>query len=172
MKREFNHPPESKSGRTYWRSVEELANSPGFQDRLKREFPQGAAELEGDEISRRGFMKFMGASLAHGGHRPQRLPPSVAAHGAFQQGRRMGNPRQCASLRDRDAAPRRRASTGGHLLQWPSDQARGQSARARLHRHDRFPWPGRDPRSLRPRPLQSSVEGRRTRQRLFRAKLG
>ena len=67
MKREFHHPPEPKSGRKYWRSVEELANTPGFQERLKREFPQGAAELEGDEISRRGFMKFMGASLALAG---------------------------------------------------------------------------------------------------------
>ena len=38
-----------------------------FRERLAREFPQGAAELEGDEISRRGFMKFMGASLALAG---------------------------------------------------------------------------------------------------------
>jgi molybdopterin-containing oxidoreductase family iron-sulfur binding subunit len=67
MKREFHHPPEPKTGRKYWRSVEELANTPGFQEQLKREFPQGAAELEGDEISRRGFMKFMGASLALAG---------------------------------------------------------------------------------------------------------
>jgi molybdopterin-containing oxidoreductase family iron-sulfur binding subunit len=67
MKRQFNHPPEPKTGRAYWRSVEELANTPGFRERLAREFPQGAAELEGDEISRRGFMKFMGASLALAG---------------------------------------------------------------------------------------------------------
>ena len=67
MKREFHHPPEPKSGRKYWRSVEELANTPGFQEQLKREFPQGAAELDGDEVTRRGFMKFMGASLALAG---------------------------------------------------------------------------------------------------------
>jgi MoCo/4Fe-4S cofactor protein with predicted Tat translocation signal len=67
MKRQFNHPPESKHGRRYWRSMEELAQTPGFKERLAREFPQGAAELEGDEISRRGFMKFMGASLALAG---------------------------------------------------------------------------------------------------------
>jgi molybdopterin-containing oxidoreductase family iron-sulfur binding subunit len=67
MKRVFNHPPEPKHGRRYWRSLEELADTPGFRERLAREFPQGAAELEGDEISRRGFMKFMGASLALAG---------------------------------------------------------------------------------------------------------
>ena len=54
-------------GKHYWRSLEEAANTPEFRARLEREFPQGAAELEGDEITRRGFMKFMGASVALAG---------------------------------------------------------------------------------------------------------
>jgi molybdopterin-containing oxidoreductase family iron-sulfur binding subunit len=67
MKRIFNHPPEPKHGRRYWRSLEEFANTAGFRDRLQREFPQGAAELEGNEVTRRGFMQFMGASVALAG---------------------------------------------------------------------------------------------------------
>ena len=67
MKRIFNHPPESAKGRKYWRSLEELAGTPEFRARLEREFPQGAAELEGDEVTRRGFMQFMGASIALAG---------------------------------------------------------------------------------------------------------
>jgi molybdopterin-containing oxidoreductase family iron-sulfur binding subunit len=67
MKRIFHHPPEPKHGRRYWRSLEEYADTPAFREKLAREFPQGAAELEGGEVSRRGFMQFMGASLALAG---------------------------------------------------------------------------------------------------------
>ncbi|MCE0523079.1 MAG: TAT-variant-translocated molybdopterin oxidoreductase [Methylacidiphilales bacterium] len=67
MKRIFQHPPAPQTGRTYWRSLEEAAQTPEFRAQLEREFPRGAAELEGDEISRRGFMQFMGASLALAG---------------------------------------------------------------------------------------------------------
>jgi len=67
MKRIFNHPPPPAAGRQYWRSLDEFAATPEFRARLEREFPQGAAELEGDEMSRRGFMKFMGASVALAG---------------------------------------------------------------------------------------------------------
>jgi len=67
MKRIFNHPPEPKHGRRYWRSLEEFAATPEFRAKLEREFPQGAAELEGNEVTRRGFMQFMGASIALAG---------------------------------------------------------------------------------------------------------
>jgi MoCo/4Fe-4S cofactor protein with predicted Tat translocation signal len=67
MKRIFKHPAAPTTGKKYWRSLEEFADTPEFRARLAREFPQGAAELEGDEISRRGFMQFMGASLALAG---------------------------------------------------------------------------------------------------------
>jgi len=67
MKRIFNHPPAPATGRKYWRSLEEYAGTPEFREKLQREFPQGAAELEGNEITRRGFMQFMGASIALAG---------------------------------------------------------------------------------------------------------
>jgi MoCo/4Fe-4S cofactor protein with predicted Tat translocation signal len=67
MKRIFNHPPALTTGKKYWRSVEELADTPEFRAKLEREFPQGAAELEGNEVTRRGFMQFMGASIALAG---------------------------------------------------------------------------------------------------------
>jgi molybdopterin-containing oxidoreductase family iron-sulfur binding subunit len=53
-------------GREYWRSLEELAETKEFQERLEREFPQGAAQWL-DPVSRRNFLKLMGASLALAG---------------------------------------------------------------------------------------------------------
>ena len=67
MKRIFQHPPEPERGKKYWRSLEELAGTPGFAERLEREFPQGAEEFNGGEVSRRHFMKIMGASTALAG---------------------------------------------------------------------------------------------------------
>ena len=54
---------EQTRGPEYWRSLEELAGSPEFQEMMYREFPRGASEWV-DEVSRRGFLKLMGASLA------------------------------------------------------------------------------------------------------------
>ncbi|MFL6583976.1 MAG: TAT-variant-translocated molybdopterin oxidoreductase [Chthoniobacterales bacterium] len=67
MKRVFEHPPEVKTGRRYWRSLDELSDTPEFHQWLEREFPSGAAQLSGDEWSRRGFLKLMGASVALAG---------------------------------------------------------------------------------------------------------
>jgi MoCo/4Fe-4S cofactor protein with predicted Tat translocation signal len=55
-----------KTGPEYWRSLEELAGSPAFQEALHREFPKGASEWV-DSVSRRGFLKVMGASMALAG---------------------------------------------------------------------------------------------------------
>jgi len=57
---------EKASGPEYWRSLEELAGSPAFQEALHREFPKGASEWV-DTVSRRGFLKVMGASMALAG---------------------------------------------------------------------------------------------------------
>ncbi len=53
-------------GPEFWRSLEELAQTPQFQELLAREYPQGtAAWLAG--VDRRQFLKLMGASLALAG---------------------------------------------------------------------------------------------------------
>ncbi|MCA1643780.1 MAG: TAT-variant-translocated molybdopterin oxidoreductase, partial [Acidobacteria bacterium] len=58
----------SKQGREYWRSLEELAETPEFDDLLHREFPRQASEWDpSDEVGRRSFLKLMGASLALAG---------------------------------------------------------------------------------------------------------
>ena len=67
MKRVFQHPPESPTGKHYWRGLGELSDTPEFRQWLEREFPPGASELNGDEWSRRDFLKLMGASMALAG---------------------------------------------------------------------------------------------------------
>jgi MoCo/4Fe-4S cofactor protein with predicted Tat translocation signal len=67
MKRVFEHPPEKLTGKQYWRSLDELSDTPEFRGWLEREFPSGAAQMNGDEWSRRGFLKLMGASMALAG---------------------------------------------------------------------------------------------------------
>src|SRR5579863_10357514 len=59
-------PKKDKAGPEYWRSLEELAGSPAFQEALHREFPKGASEWV-DSVSRRGFLQLMGASLGLAG---------------------------------------------------------------------------------------------------------
>jgi len=59
-----------QSGRDYWRSLDQLASTPEFQDLLEREFPRQAVGWSEDEdgvSGRRNFLNLMGASLALGG---------------------------------------------------------------------------------------------------------
>src|SRR6184192_4100410 len=67
MKRVFQHPPEPLTGKHYWRGLGELNDTPEFRQWLEREFPPGAAEMNGDEWSRRDFLKLMGASMTLAG---------------------------------------------------------------------------------------------------------
>ena len=53
-------------GKRYWQSVDELAGTAEFQAAVEREFPSSAQEWV-DPVSRRGFMKLMGASMALAG---------------------------------------------------------------------------------------------------------
>ena len=55
-----------KSGKEYWRSVEEFVDAPEFEEFVKNEYPAHAEEWD-DTLSRRNFVKVMGASLAFAG---------------------------------------------------------------------------------------------------------
>jgi len=54
------------TGPTYWRSLEELAEEPGFDEVMHREFPRLASEWP-EGCSRRDFLRLAGASLALAG---------------------------------------------------------------------------------------------------------
>lgn len=72
----------SQSGKDYWRSVEEFTGTPEFEEKIKGEFPIGA-EVKDDSLSRRNFVKVMGASLALAGlsgcviQPPEKIVPYV-----------------------------------------------------------------------------------------------
>nr|MBA2379853.1 TAT-variant-translocated molybdopterin oxidoreductase [Blastocatellia bacterium] len=72
----------SQGGKDYWRSVEEFADAPEFEEFVTREFPD-QAEAWDDSISRRNFLKVMGASLALAGlsgcviQPPEKIVPYV-----------------------------------------------------------------------------------------------
>ncbi len=87
-------PMKRRSGPIYWRSLDELAQTPEFQEAVRREFPND----EWDRLppaSRRQFLKVMGASMAFAGltacrwpteeivpfaHRPEGRTPGVPLH--------------------------------------------------------------------------------------------
>ena len=56
----------SRGGATYWRSLEELAETPEFGELLDREFPRFASEWP-DGVSRRNFLQLAAASLGLAG---------------------------------------------------------------------------------------------------------
>jgi len=58
---------QSKTGKQYWRTLEELAEDPNFEELLHREFPRQAPSEWDDSVDRRDFLKLMAASLAFAG---------------------------------------------------------------------------------------------------------
>ncbi len=56
----------AKTGRAYWRSLDELADTPEFREAVFREFPASATEML-NSADRRQFLKIMGASMALAG---------------------------------------------------------------------------------------------------------
>ncbi|MBX3462623.1 MAG: TAT-variant-translocated molybdopterin oxidoreductase [Planctomycetes bacterium] len=87
-------PVADPNGTTYFRSLGELENSPEFQRILASEFPEGITEAP-DEVSRRGFLGVVAASVALAGltscrkpvtkilpfnKRPEGFKPGIAQH--------------------------------------------------------------------------------------------
>jgi MoCo/4Fe-4S cofactor protein with predicted Tat translocation signal len=58
---------QSKTGKQYWRSLEELAEDPRFEELLHNEFPRQAPSEWDESVDRRDFLKLMAASLAFAG---------------------------------------------------------------------------------------------------------
>ena len=57
-----------KTGKRFWKNLDELADTPAFQELMQEEFPRQASGGEWvNSVSRRGFMKVMGASFALAG---------------------------------------------------------------------------------------------------------
>ena len=56
----------ASEGKRYWRSLEEIARTPEFEEMMHREFPEQASEWQ-QGMSRRNFLKVMAASLALAG---------------------------------------------------------------------------------------------------------
>ncbi len=63
----------SAQGKTYWRSLDHLAETPEFKELVGKEFPDGADELK-NPVSRRKFLSLMGASMALAGLTSCRRP--------------------------------------------------------------------------------------------------
>ena len=113
-------------GPQYWRTLDELAQTPEFEEMLHREFPRHASEWT-DKSSRRDFMKIMGASLALAGLSActrQPLEP-IVPYVRQPQNLVLGKPLFYAT-----AMPlgRLRHRAAGGEPRRPSDQDRRQSA--------------------------------------------
>src|ERR1700723_533199 len=59
---------DGKTGRRFWKSLDELADTPACHELMREEFPRQSGSNECvDSVSRRGFLKVMGASLTLAG---------------------------------------------------------------------------------------------------------
>ena len=61
-------------GPEYWRSLDQLAETEEFQTFMEKEFPQHVEEVKANPVSRRKFLKLMGASVALAGAACTRQP--------------------------------------------------------------------------------------------------
>jgi len=90
-----------QTGRTYWRNLDELANTPEFQAFISKEFPHYAPSLM-TTPTRRQFLKVMGASVALAGLVGCRRYPErkLAPFASRPEGRVPGEPQYYATCYD------------------------------------------------------------------------
>ncbi|HUC53392.1 MAG TPA: TAT-variant-translocated molybdopterin oxidoreductase, partial [Candidatus Cybelea sp.] len=88
-----------QQGKKYWRTLEELAADPHFEEMLHREYPRGASEWD-ESVDRRDFMKLMGASLALAGMAGCGLPSEehVVPYVKQPEGMILGKPLHYATV--------------------------------------------------------------------------
>jgi MoCo/4Fe-4S cofactor protein with predicted Tat translocation signal len=81
----------NQTGKKFWRSLEELSNSPKFQNWVAQEFPEGAADVL-DGRSRRNFLQLMAASMGLAGLTACRRPvEKILPYAKSVEGVVMGN---------------------------------------------------------------------------------
>jgi molybdopterin-containing oxidoreductase family iron-sulfur binding subunit len=86
-----------KTGQAYWRSLDELLQTPEFRAQIEREFPSIADDLLSSG-SRRTFLKVMGASLAFAGLTGCRWPrENIVPQTVQPNGRTPGVPEHYAT---------------------------------------------------------------------------
>ena len=152
-------PARRHRGREYWRSLDELAETPEFQEFLHREFPQNASEWL-DPVGRRGFLKLMGASLALAGvtactRQPaEKIVPYVRQPEELVPGKPLFYATAMTARRRRASACWSRATKGGR----PRSRATRSPGEPRRDRRLRA---GGDSRPLRSRSLADADQPRR-----------
>ncbi len=105
--------------------------TPGLRRALEREFPQGAAEFNGGDVSRRHFMKIMGASTALAGVGLAGLPASGDAPRAVYQERGVGHSREVSFLYQFDALGAGLCAAHRLDVRGPADEDRGKPVSSR-----------------------------------------
>jgi molybdopterin-containing oxidoreductase family iron-sulfur binding subunit len=81
----------NQTGPKFWRSLNELANTPKFQQWVAREFPEGAADIMNGN-SRRNFLQLMAASMGLAGLTSCRRPvEKILPHAKSFEGITHGN---------------------------------------------------------------------------------
>ncbi|HEU0121460.1 MAG TPA: TAT-variant-translocated molybdopterin oxidoreductase [Bryobacteraceae bacterium] len=81
----------NQTGKKFWRSLDELSNSPKFQNWVAQEFPEGAADVM-DGKSRRKFLQVMAASMGLAGLTACRRPvEKILPYAKSVEGVVMGN---------------------------------------------------------------------------------